>query len=366
MENPMISNEQYKNIIENSFDAVVLFDHTGKLTFASSAVTRILGYDTREVIGLPYHDFLVSPENTEISEKFISVLGGSPLSHLNVRVKKKDGTDCVIEGNATATFEDDHISGIQVIFRDVTERKAAEELLIKEQLKLEMLTGRIIVLQEEERTRLAFTLHDQIGQPLNIIKLMLNKACTSGRNVSTYKDSVKKIMIILDELIDLINTLSLDLRPKLLDDLGLMKALKWYFERYKKMFNIDVFFEFHDDDSLPIEVVNTVYRVIQEALNNVVRHANAKSVKVTVRVEQQVLHLSVEDNGIGFDVDKLTLENALGINIMKERFKLMGGELIISSKPGDGTMISGRIPYNDQHAETTRQGVNPFENNCLG
>lgn len=347
--NEKVSNNQFKNIIESSFDAAVLFDVEGKITYASSAVTRILGYEVNELIGMSYDKFLVTHKSAETSDMFQSVLDGTPLVFLTLHVKKKDGTACIIEGNATAAHSahnKERISGVQFIFRDVTERKANEYLLKNEQLKLEFLARRIIDLQEDERTRLAFTLHDQIGQPLNIIKLFVNKACNTDNDIKVCREALRKSMSILDELIELINTLSLDLRPKLLDDLGLIKALKWYFDRFKKLFGIDVIFDFYDDASLPIEVVNTVYRVIQEAMNNVVRHANASVVKVSVRVEKCVLHLSVEDDGIGFDISSLTPENAVGINIMMERFKLIGGDLNVSSKPGDGTIITGSIPYN--------------------
>ena len=156
----------------------------------------------------------------------------------------------------------------------------------------------------------------------------------------------------LAELIDRVSTLSLDLRPKILDDLGLVRALEWYFERFTAQTNIRVQFKPSGiDKHLQTQIANSVYRVVQEALTNVARHAQATTVTVKLKAEHSAINLRIEDNGIGFDPAAIDASSSGGIIGMQERISLLGGTLQVQSKPGAGTRIVVEIPYRNEEEE---------------
>ena len=189
-----------------------------------------------------------------------------------------------------------------------------------------MLSHRLIEIQEEERTNIARELHDQIGQSLNLVKLLLDRARIA--NDKDRQGLFDQAVPLLTELIDRVGTLSLELRPKILDDLGLVRALEWYFERFTSQTNIRVQFKSSGADTkIHRRIANSIYRVMQEALTNVARHAHATTVRVTLKVEDSAINLRIEDNGIGFDPLAINASASGGIIGMQERISLISGAL---------------------------------------
>jgi signal transduction histidine kinase len=231
------------------------------------------------------------------------------------------------------------------VYRDelearVTER-TAEIATMNE--RLQGLSRRLIKIQEEERGNIARELHDQIGQSLNIVKMLLDRATT--KNGKDRQDLLDQARPQLNELIDRVVALSLDLRPKILDDLGLVRALEWYFDRFTTQTNIRVQFEPSNiEESLTVQIVNTVYRVVQEELTNVARHARATMVTIELKVERSTIQLFIGDDGIGFDPGALPASASVGIIGMQERINLLGGAMQIQSEPGAGTRLFAKIP----------------------
>jgi signal transduction histidine kinase len=151
---------------------------------------------------------------------------------------------------------------------------------------------------------------------------------------------------MLSELIERVSTLALDLRPKILDDLGLVRALEWYFDRFTTQTNIRIQFRASGiDKRLHTQITNSVYRVVQEALTNVARHAQATTVTVKLKAENSTINLRIEDNGIGFDPSAIDASSSGGIIGMQERISLVGGTLQVQSKPGVSTRIVVKIPH---------------------
>jgi len=210
---------------------------------------------------------------------------------------------------------------------------------------LQHLSHRLVEIQEDERRSIALELHDEIGQLLTGLKLQLGSTAVDGSEAS--QDSLVKARELADELIRKVRNLSLDLRPTMLDDLGLLPALLWHFDRYTSLTGIKVDFSqngVNDRRFIP-ELESTAYRIIQEALTNVARHTSEKEVSVRVTYLDKLLTVQVEDRGSGFMVDKMLEERrSRGLRGMQERVALVGGSLTIDSVAGWGTSILVEIP----------------------
>ena len=213
--------------------------------------------------------------------------------------------------------------------------------------RLHSLSRQLVQAQEAERRTLARELHDQIGQTLTAVKLSLQAARHEIPNASDLDEHIDTVNYALDQ----VRTLSLDLRPSMLDDLGLVPALRWYVDRQARQAGFEgQVLAMELDERLPPELEVTCFRVAQEALTNIARHVEARQVSVTVRRTDTEVELIVKDDGKGFDVEQALAEAAAGTSMgllsMQERVHLAGGRLTIRSQAGQGTEIRARFPVN--------------------
>jgi signal transduction histidine kinase len=208
--------------------------------------------------------------------------------------------------------------------------------------RLQTLSRRLLEVQEAERRHVARELHDEIGQVLTSLKLLLDTSTLlpALNNLSRLDEA----RLLVSELMDRVEELSLDLRPEMLDELGLLPTLLGHFERYTYQTNIQVIFRQNglEGRRFSPEIETTVYRIIQEALTNVARHAKVDEATVRLWVGQDMLGVEIEDRGIGFD--PLALGVSPGLSGMRERVALLGGQLMIESAPGSGTSITAELP----------------------
>ena len=242
-------------------------------------------------------------------------------------------------------------------FQVEAERKIAQlqAAQLEESQQREILRGelfrRVVAAQEAERQRIARDLHDETGQSLTAIGMGLRGLSSklSTRNKDATGTLHKLETLTADSLKELQRLIS-DLRPSHLDDLGLSAALRWYANRIQEhsplSIRVDIVGEEHDLD----EVMKiAVFRIIQESLNNIIKHAHATHVNIYVRFEERQVRISVRDNGIGFDMDAVkhrqTSRPSLGLAGMEERAALLGGSVNVQSRPGYGTEVEAAIPY---------------------
>ena len=209
---------------------------------------------------------------------------------------------------------------------------------------LQTLSHRLVNVQEAERREIARELHDEIGQVLTGLKLMLDMAARlpSGQVASRLEET----RAVLNDLMVRVRTLSLDLRPTMLDDMGLLPALQWHFERYTGQTGVQVICRHNGiDRRFRAEIETTVYRVVQEALTNVARYAHVHEVRVRLLADQEWMRVRIDDQGQGFDLERIqTTHTTSGLAGMRERAVLLGGELTIESSPGEGTHIIAELP----------------------
>jgi signal transduction histidine kinase len=236
------------------------------------------------------------------------------------------------------------------VSHDIHDRKNAEPALEESIRRLRTLCQRLFTLQEDEKRRLVRKLHDEFSQTITGLKLTL--AAVAGKADAALKEHLAGAVLLLDELVDKARSLSLELRPPMLDDLGLLPTLLWYFPHYLVDTRVTVEFVHEGiDERLPPAVETAVYRIVQEALNNVARHAAVSDVTVCVSADQHQLHLEVSDQGKGFEPElTLSSHGAPGLVEMQERAALLNGHLTINSMPGRGTSIIAAIPLNASEA----------------
>jgi signal transduction histidine kinase len=212
-------------------------------------------------------------------------------------------------------------------------------------VQLRDLSRRLLEVQEAEHRHIARELHDEIGQILTGLKLTLE---LSGR-LSTQEASVKlaEAQALLDDLITRTRRLSLDLRPSMLDDLGLFPALRWHFERYSSVTQVNVTFNHSglEGKRFAPQLETAAYRIVQEAMTNVARHSGVKQVMIDVCSDQDTLTIEIEDKGVGFDPGAaMRAGKASGLTGVRERTMLLGGRLKLESAPGTGTSLTVEFP----------------------
>ncbi|HYE73929.1 MAG TPA: sensor histidine kinase, partial [Blastocatellia bacterium] len=230
-------------------------------------------------------------------------------------------------------------SAITQLQAEIKTREAAES-------ERQRLLERIVQAQEEERRRISRELHDHVGQQLTALRLGL-ESLRQAKSQDTDTEGLKNIIRQLDEEVDF---LAWELRPAALDEHGLEAALSNFVEEWSKHYKVQAEFEATRlrDDRFSSELEVNLYRIMQEALNNIAKHAQAKHVGVVLKRQDGHLILIIEDDGIGFDLEEASSVDAndrgLGLVGMRERAELLGGTLEIESAPGEGTTIFVRVP----------------------
>jgi signal transduction histidine kinase len=230
--------------------------------------------------------------------------------------------------------------------RDVTERIKAETTIQERERELQSLTGRLILGQEAERRRLARELHDDLSQRLAALAIEVGKLET---HVQDGKESIlKRLCGLRDQTIRIaadVHNLSRRLHPSILEDLGLTKAVEAECARFGSREGIAVAYNAENIPTiLPKDISLSIYRIIQEGLNNIAKHACARRADVCLSASEASLHLAIQDDGLGFDVDEVRKMPGLGLSSIRERVRLVNGRHRIKSEPGKGTAIEVTVP----------------------
>jgi PAS domain S-box-containing protein len=359
------SEERFRALVQNSTDVIGITDKQGLVLYRSPNLLTALGYEVAEVMGRSIFDFFW-PEDLERAQSRFAALVGAPghTQRDEYRLSHKDGSCRFIESTSSNYLEDPAIGGIVFNYRDITERKQAEGKLQESRQRLQRLSGQLLKVQETERRRLARELHDEIGQALivlnNNLRALLEEAGDHG-----LAPRLQESLQVVQRLKEQVHDLSLNLRPSMLDDLGLVPALRWVAERQAALAGLRA--EVWADPSLepprqdPTSVAHRLdplietecFRVAQEALTNVVKHAHARTVIVELTRNGDQLHLSVRDDGLGFEVVRLREQAvrgaSLGLLSMEERATLAGGGLQYHSTPGQGTEVHAWFPLKWAH-----------------
>lgn len=231
---------------------------------------------------------------------------------------------------------------------DRRERQLAEDKLRRSLEQLRALTNYLQYVREEERTRIAREVHDELGQALTGLKLDMSwLAARVARNAKPVQEKVKTMVHHIDETIQTVRRIATELRPGILDSLGLAAALEWQANEFQSRAGIPCHVAATVDDSqLPQELATVFFRIYQEALTNIIRHANATRVDVRLAEQDGVLVLTVRDNGRGISEEEIANTRSIGLVGMRERAMLIGGDITLEGAPGKGTTMTLRVPLN--------------------
>ncbi|HEY2156336.1 MAG TPA: PAS domain S-box protein [Isosphaeraceae bacterium] len=348
------TDEQVRLLLDSTGEAICGVDLENRCTFCNAACLRLLGYaDQADLLGQEMHGLIHhtrpdgKPHPSEACRIFSACLRGEGTHAEDEVLWRADGTSFPAEYWSHPIRRGGEVVGSVITFVDISERCRVEEELRESTRGLQVLSRRLVEVQEEERRHLARELHDEIGQALTAIGIGLQavKKARPGAVASHLDECIG----LVDRAIRQVRHLSLDLRPSMLDDLGLVATLRWYVDRqaqrvgYRARFISDA-----DEIRLDPAVATAVFRVAQEALTNVARHARARLVRVSVRRRGCGLRLVVRDDGVGFDSGATRRGGSrfagLGLLGMRERAALLGGRIDIRSQPGRGTRVRLTVP----------------------
>lgn len=243
-------------------------------------------------------------------------------------------------------------TGLSLYFRDITKRKKAEQEAQDSYHQLRQLSAHVQNIREEERANIAREIHDDLGQQLTVMKMdisWLKKRIPLDFDLEI-KQKITDLLTMIDVAVNSIRRIATDLRPSILDDLGLIPAIEWHLENFEKKSGITTQFEETVADLYFNNAIKTtVYRIFQESLTNIARHSEATHLKVVLEQGNNSFTLHIEDNGKGFDNADRTRKKSWGLLGMKERAASINGKLSISSMPGYGTKISLLVPVNTKY-----------------
>ena len=337
------SEERYRELFENAKDAMYVHDRDGNYIRVNRAAEELSGYSREEIVGHNFTEFIPKEHIKLVRQSFCAKLARVGETSYEVDVVAKDGRRVPVEVNSRAIYENEVLVGVQGMARDITERKLAQDAL-------QLFSRQLIEAQEDERRRISRELHDQIGQILTAVKMNLytvQQFCKTSDAGAYVKDNI----VAVDEALRLVRDLSVDLRPPVLDDLGLATALRWYVDRYlnRTGLNVEVIIDLPDPNERFLRELETAcFRIAQEALSNIARHAQASQVQVQLAKEENVLVLTVKDDGVGFDLESLRKRApraaTLGLVSMQERAHAAGGAIEIDSVRSRGTEVRLTLP----------------------
>ncbi|UFS71696.1 PAS domain S-box protein [Geomonas sp. RF6] len=346
------SEERYHSLFETESDAVVLTDwETGRFIDVNSAAIRMYGHTREEFLQLRHVDLSAEPAQTEraIAERETAV----PL-RLH---RKKDGTVFPVEvaaGYFSSQGRQMHVAAV----RDLTERENARQALLELNRKILSLSEHVQEVQERERIALARDIHDDIGQNVTLLKIDLEWLQSRVPDLPEVRERMEEMRTGIDQLTASVHRIAADLRPPLLDGLGLCAALEWHVAEFSRRSGLECFLMLNDEAAPSDQQTATaVMRIVQEALTNVARHARATEVGISLCQQGDTMVLEISDNGCGAGSEQLSSPRAYGVLGMQERARICGGTVEINGKPGSGTVLRLSMPLGKgetHHEETPR------------
>jgi PAS domain S-box-containing protein len=380
----------YRRLFEAAEDGILILDtDTGEVTDVNPFLIKMLGYPYADIVGKKLWEIGPFKDREESKAVFQELQRKGYVRYEDLPLETNDGQSIAVEFVSNVYSVND-TRVIQCNIRNITARKQAEDALRKakdelEELvknrtqdlmntnqaleleieahklaekhlrdseqELQQLSSRLIIAQEEERKRVAMELHDEISSKLAGVKFgmekrLIQKPAPSDQERITLEDTINT----LKDTMTSIRSIMVNLRPAMIDDLGLLPTINWYCREFQKIYDaptIEKEFDIEEEE-IPDHLKIVIFRIIQEAMNNVVKHSQADQMRLSLKRKQGAIELLVEDNGLGFNVVKGNTDHGgyqgMGLTGIKERIRHSGGTISIESLKGKGTVIQVTWP----------------------
>jgi PAS domain S-box-containing protein len=318
-----------------------------RVFFANDGVEQVFGWKAKELIGqstlLLYRS---DDEFEEIAHLLYTTLERRRTFFMEYPCRRKDGSDIQCTISASRIGEKLEHRSIVITFENITYRKQFEKELEISRGRLRDLSMHLQTVREKERTRIARELHDELGQLLTALNtgiILLKKKIPADQ--PNLHDQTRSMKELIDMTMQTVKRIYMDLRPGMLDHLGLAVAMEWQCQEFEKRTGIRCVVDVEPEELMPDKDLSiTIFRILQETLTNVARHSRAKQVRVSLRELEEDLELIVEDNGRGIREQEINKPKSFGLLGIRERVDFRGGELKISGKKGKGTSVTVRLP----------------------
>lgn len=377
---------RYRRLFESAKDGILILDaETGRITNANPYLQDLLGYSHSELLGKrlweigPFRDIAASRaafrklqrneyiryDNLPLETKgrlkkhveFVSNVyleNGTKVIQCNIRdITERHRAEEAL-ANASKELEKrveertaELVAANRLMKQMLDEGKRAEEKLRKSRELLRDLLGRLQSLVEEEKTRISRNIHDQLGQALTALKLDLSviRKRLSSEGLAGHSAGVHEIERSVNQIIRTVRNIATELRPGILDELGVVAAIEWLAKDFRERTGIECNVTIRTVDTISDTIRATaIFRIVQETLTNVMRHASASRVDVSMEKKGDTLTLEVKDNGIGISEKRISHSKSLGLLGIRERVLLLGGETAVRGKPGEGTLVRVTLP----------------------
>ncbi|WER50271.1 PAS domain-containing sensor histidine kinase [Cupriavidus sp. WKF15] len=346
------SEARLRGIIRSSMEAIITVDSNQRVLLFNPMAESLFGWPAELAIGRPLGDFI--PQRFRAShEEHVRRFGITGVSERQMgrqralHALRRDGSEFPIEASISQTI-DGGTKLYTVMLRDITERVRADEALRRSREELQQLSGSVLSIREEEKRRVARELHDDLGQRLSALKMdtsMLRADMKDGREAADLLQEMDAMDEVIDDAVASVRRIASDLRPALLDELGMLPAIEWLANDFANRYGLAVSVDGVDAE-VPEQTAIAMFRIAQEALSNVIRHADATAVQIHLTEKESQIELQIQDDGVGWDKQPSGAgpRKSLGLLGIRERARLLGGAVSIDSTPGKGFCLMVQVP----------------------
>ena len=350
IEMKLIESEEFAlSLLTNSPNPIIVINPDTSIRYVNSALEGITDFSSEEIIGIkPPYPWKTEEklEQTRMNAGKAMRMGAQRIEEL---FKKKNGEEFWVEISSTKVAGRGKLRYVLNVWNDITARKQAEEELRESKERLRSLADYLQSVRENERTAIAREIHDELGQALTGLNIDLSwLAKKVPENEKALLDKIRAMSEMTTQTIRTVQRISTDLRPGLLDDLGLVAAIEWQTEEFKNRTGIRCTLTIDPEDiTIDDRRSTSLFRILQETLTNVTRHAQSTQVYVSLQEKDRGLELMVKDNGTGISEEHVFDPKSLGLIGIRERAYQWGGEVKINGSPGKGTTVVVRMPIEE-------------------
>ncbi|MBN2099165.1 MAG: PAS domain S-box protein [Dehalococcoidia bacterium] len=352
----------YRLLAENVSDVIWVSDLKANLVYISPSVERQIGYSAEEIMS---HPLTVTTKRhlRQAIQKALSYVDpdrhrkGNSARPFRMAVTRKNGAVVWTE-TYMSVLKDQKGQPVGIVgaVRDITERKTYEQALENSESQLRLLSQRVLQVQEDERARIARDLHDQLGQELVYLRIKAQSLVEQAGSSSNANEAMMELVDLIDRARSTSHRIAESVSPPILDDMGLVRAVRLCAAEFSRHSSIPCYVDVDTGNlCVPMELATAAYRILQEALTNISKHAKASEVHVNIRKTRKTLVLKISDNGVGLD-STVADRSSLGIVGMRERARLAGGSVEINNRPSGGVQVEARLPL-DSSQDNTRKAA---------